>query len=243
VHIDGTVWAEFMSSAPLEELRWAQSLTEAGGQPTGLIASVDFRAPDFERSIEAYVRSGGSVRSVSTWPGVPPTNCCFAQAPDLLTNAAWRRGLVSLRTHDLACEIEIFAPQLGDLTNVAKNFPDLRFILPLMGWPIDLAEEGFRAWRRDMAGLARCQNVAVKIFGAECIFGLDWTVAQSRPWVLTTIELFGPARCMFASLMPIATLSRPIQDVYKAYEEIVEGFTPSERRYLFHDTARSNYRV
>jgi predicted TIM-barrel fold metal-dependent hydrolase len=94
-----------------------------------------------------------------------------------------------------------------------------------------------------MAGLARCENVAVKIFGAECIFGLHWTVAQIRPWVLTTIELFGPARCMFASHMPIAALSRPIQDVYKAYEEIVEGFTSSERRYLFHDTARSNNRM
>ena len=47
---------------------------------------------------------------------------------------------------------------------------------------------------------------------------------------------------MFASHMPIAALSRPIQDVYKAYEQI-EGFTSSERRCLFHDTARSNYRL
>jgi predicted TIM-barrel fold metal-dependent hydrolase len=148
-----------------------------------------------------------------------------------------------LRDHDLACEIEIFATQLVDLTNLAENFPDLRFILPLMGWPIDLTEQGFHTWRSEMARLARCENVAVKIFGAECIFGLNWTVSQIRPWVLATIELFGPTRCMFASLMPIAALSRPIQDVYKAYEEIVEGFTASERRCLFHDTARSNYRV
>jgi predicted TIM-barrel fold metal-dependent hydrolase len=48
---------------------------------------------------------------------------------------------------------------------------------------------------------------------------------------------------MFASHMPIAALSRPIQDVYKAYEKIVEGFTSSEQRCLFHDTARSSYRL
>ena len=94
-----------------------------------------------------------------------------------------------------------------------------------------------------MAALPRCETVAVKIFGAECIFGLDWTVPQIRPWVLTTIELFSPARCVFASHMPIAALSRGIQDLYRAYEEIVEGFTSSERRCLFHDTAASNYRV
>ena len=45
--LDGTVRTEFMSSTPLEELRWAQSLADAGGQPTGMIVCIDFRAPDF----------------------------------------------------------------------------------------------------------------------------------------------------------------------------------------------------
>ena len=244
LHIDGTVCAEFMSSTPFEELRWAQSLADASGHPSGTIACVDFRDPDVEHTIEAY-RALGRVRAVRQHLAWHPTSDLlrFAQAPDLLDDVDWRRGLASLRIHDLACEIEIFATQLADLTRVARNFPDLRFILPIMGWPIDLTEQGFRAWRSDMAGLARCENVAVKIFGAECIFGLNWTVPQIRPWVLTTIELFGPPRCMFASLMPIAALSRPMQDVYRAYEEIIEGFTPSERRHLFHDTAKSNYRV
>jgi predicted TIM-barrel fold metal-dependent hydrolase len=244
LHIDGTVCAEFMSSTPFEELRWAQSLADLSGHPSGTIACVDFRDPDVEHTIEAY-RALGRVRAVRQHLAWHPTSDLlrFAQAPDLLDDVDWRRGLASLRIHDLACEIEIFATQLADLTRVARNFPDLRFILPMMGWPIDLTEQGFRAWRSDMAGLARCENVAVKIFGAECIFGLNWTVPQIRPWVLTTIELFGPTRCMFASLMPIAALSRPMQDVYRAYEEIVEGFTPSERRHLFHDTAKSNYRV
>jgi predicted TIM-barrel fold metal-dependent hydrolase len=244
LHVEGTISADFMSSTPLEELRWAQSLANAGGHPTGMIACVDFRAPDIEHTIEVY-RALGRVRAVRQHLAWHPTNDLlrFAQAPDLMDDVAWRRGLASLRNHDLVCEIEIFATQLAGLTSVARNFPDLRFILPLMGWPIDLTEQGFHAWRSDMATLARCENVAVKIFGAECIFGLHWTVAQIHPWVLATIELFGPARCMFASHMPIAALSRPIQDVYKAYEEIVEGFTSPERRCLFHDTARSNYRV
>ena len=186
LHIDGTVCAEFMSSTPFEELRWAQSLADASGQPSGTIACVDFRDPDVEHTIEAY-RALGRVRAVRQHLAWHPTSDLlrFAQAPDLLDDVDWRRGLASLRIHDLACEIEIFATQLADLTRVARNFPDLRFILPMMGWPIDLTEQGFRAWRSDMAGLARCENVAVKIFGAECIFGLNWTVPQIRPWVLT----------------------------------------------------------
>jgi predicted TIM-barrel fold metal-dependent hydrolase len=244
LQIEQTVFAEFMSDTPLEELRWAQSLAKATGFPNGMVASVDFQAPDIEQKIEAY-RSLNGVRAVRQHLAWHPLNelLRFAPVPDLLADSGWRRGLSSLRKYDLACEIEIVATQLADLTSVASSFPDLRLVLPLMGWPIGLTAEGFQTWRSDMARLARCENVAVKIFGAECIFGLDWTVPQIRPWVLETIELFGPARCMFASHMPIAALSRGLGDVYEAYKEIVERFTPSEQQCLFHDTAASTYRL
>ena len=244
LRIEQTVFAEFMSDTPLEELRWARSLAKASGLPNGMIGSVDFQAPDIDRKIEAY-RSVSGVRAVRQHLAWHPNNelLRFAPAPDLLADSRWRCGLTQLRKYDLACEIEIVATQLGDLSSVANGFPDLRFVLPLMGWPIDLTAEGFQTWRSDMAGLARCENVAVKIFGAECIFGLDWTVPQIRPWVLETIELFGPARCMFASHMPIAILSRSLGDLYGAYKEIVEHFTFSEQQCLFHDTAASTYRL
>ena len=66
LQIEGTVCAEFMSSAPLEELRWAQSLADTGGQPTGMIVCVDFRAPDFEHTLlvrisQAFAKSIASL--------------------------------------------------------------------------------------------------------------------------------------------------------------------------------------
>jgi hypothetical protein len=35
-----------------------------------------------------------------------------------------------------------------------------------------------------METFRRRKNVAVKIFEIECIFGLDWTVDEIRPWTL-----------------------------------------------------------
>jgi predicted TIM-barrel fold metal-dependent hydrolase len=64
LHIEQTVWAEFMSDTPLEELRWAQSLADATGDPSAMIASVDFRAQDLDRTIEVY-RAVGRVRAVA----------------------------------------------------------------------------------------------------------------------------------------------------------------------------------
>src|SRR5436190_11332470 len=90
-------------------------------------------------------------------------------------------------------------------------YPDIQFVLPVMGWPIDLTNEGHDTWKRALATASACDNVAIKIFGMECIFGIRWTVAQIRPWILDTVELFGPDRCMFASHLPICKLACSVQ--------------------------------
>jgi hypothetical protein len=75
----------------------------------------------------------------------------------------------------------------------------------------------------------------------ECIFGIDWTVAQIRPWILDSVELFGPNRCMFASHLPICKLACSVQQLYAAYLEAIAGFSVSEKRQMLHDTAAEIY--
>jgi predicted TIM-barrel fold metal-dependent hydrolase len=177
--------------------------------------------------------------------GWHPTNPALrlTSRPDLLTDPGWRRGVGKLRGRGLACELEIFSPQLPEFASLAAAYPELQFVLPVMGWPVDLSNEGFAAWRHDLAAVGKCPNVAVKIFAMECIFGLKWTVAQARPWILETIAIFGPERCMFASHMPLCKLACSVQQVYAAYFEIIAGFSSAERRQMLCDTARRVYRV
>ncbi len=85
------------------------------------------------------------------------------------------------------------------------------------------------------------ENVAIKIFGMECIFGIRWTVAQIRPWILDTVELFGPDRCMFASHLPICKLACSARQLYAAYLEVIADFSASEKRQMLHDTAAEMY--
>jgi predicted TIM-barrel fold metal-dependent hydrolase len=239
-----TVWAEFISDDPVSEVRWAEELAQATGRPNGMIAQIDFLSPDLDRTLDVYVTMQ-HVRCVRQHLGWHPTNplLCYATRPDLLSDAAWRRGLASLRRRNLPCEIEIFASQLPDLASVATAYPDIQFVLPMMGWPVDLTSEGQTAWKRDLAAVGACPNVAVKIFGMECIFGIHWTVAQVRPWILETIEIFGPGRCMFASHMPICKLACSYQQLYGAYLEMIKDFSTSEQRQLLHDTAAATYRL
>ena len=141
----------------------------------------------------------------------------------------------------MCCEIEIFVPRLPDLKAVASSYPEIQFILPAIGWPIDLTDAGHRVWRRDVEALINCENVAVKIFGMECIFRLNRTVDEIRPWILDTIELFRPDRCKFASHMPIAELACSFQNLYCAYLDVVSDFSTSEKQKLCHDTATMVY--
>ncbi|MFM0507535.1 amidohydrolase family protein [Paraburkholderia sp. RL17-373-BIF-A] len=244
LNVVGTVWAEFISTDPVGETCWAQDLANTTGRPDGIIALVDFSSPDLPGTLDAYA-SANRIRCVRQHLGWHPANPLlrYATAPGLTSDAAWRRGLASLRGRNLICEIEIFAPQLPELASLATAFPDIQFVLPVLGWPLDLTSEGQAAWRRGMTLVGACPNVAVKIFGLECIFGIHWTVAQVRPWILQAIEVFGPDRCMFASHMPISKLSCTFEQLYRAYFEVIAEFSVSEQRRLLHDTAVRIYKL
>jgi predicted TIM-barrel fold metal-dependent hydrolase len=239
-----TMWAEFISDDPMSEVRWAEDLARTHERPNGIIARIDFLSPDLDRTLDTYATMQ-HVRCVRQHLGWHPTNPLlrFAARSDILSDDAWRRGLATLRRRNLICELEIFASQLPDLAAVATAYPDVQFVLPLMGWPVDLTSEGHARWRRDLAMVGACPNVVVKIFGVECLFGVGWTVTQIRPWILETIEIFGPDRSMFASDLPLCKLARSFHELYTAYCEIIKDFSPSEKRQLLHDTAAVAYRL
>jgi predicted TIM-barrel fold metal-dependent hydrolase len=207
-----------------------------------MIGLVDFSSPEIEHTLDRYT-SIEPVRAVRQHLGWHPTNPLlrYASGPELLSNTVWQDGLALLRGRHLRCEIEIFGSQLPEFASVAASYPDIQFVLPVMGWPIDLTNEGHETWKRALATASACDNVAIKIFGMECIFGIRWTVAQIRPWILDTVELSGPDRCMFASHLPICKLACSVQQLYAAYLEVIADFSVSEKRQMLHDTAEEIY--
>jgi predicted TIM-barrel fold metal-dependent hydrolase len=92
----------------------------------------------------------------------------------------------------------------------------------------------------DLTTLSACPNVAVKISGLGQP-GQPWTVAANRDIVRTVIELFGPARCMFASKFPVDSLCASFATIYDGFRQIVSDLSPDERRALFHDNAIRSY--
>jgi predicted TIM-barrel fold metal-dependent hydrolase len=242
--VEGIVWHEFLSADPVAEARWGQGLAEASRPRQPLVALVDFLDPALDERLGAYAALPNVV-AVREHLGWDTGNALrrFAKRPDLLTDPAWRAGLGALRRHGFRCGLEVFAPQLPDLHDVVRLHPDIGFTLAVMGWPLDLSRAGYARWRHDLALLSRCANVRAEVSAIECIFGMGWRREQVAPWALSVVELFGLARCMFGSHLPIAGLSWGFERLYDAYQEIVAGFSPAERDDLFRGTAAAWFKL
>jgi predicted TIM-barrel fold metal-dependent hydrolase len=85
--------------------------------------------------------------------------------------------------------------------------------------PRDRTPEGQNGWRRGMRALASHPHVSVKISGFG-MFDPAWTVDSIRPFVRTTIDLFGVERCMFASNFPVDKVFRSYAEVYEAFDTL-----------------------
>jgi predicted TIM-barrel fold metal-dependent hydrolase len=242
VEIEGLVWHEFLSTDPVKEVLWAQRLAESLPVPVVLVGRADFLSPDLEKTMEIYARcpNVSAVREHLGWDEGNPLRR-FARRPDLLTDPAWLRGLGILNKYGFKCSLEVFAPQLDRLLDVVQRYPEIRFAIAVMGWPLDTDASGFAGWRRSIEALSACPNAAIVISAIECVFGMDWSIARVQPWVGSTFELFGTGRVMFGSHRPICRLSSSYPDVSRAHDALTAGLTETEQDAVFRQNAVAWY--
>lgn len=148
----------------------------------------------------------------------------------------------------------MFYPQLGDVLDLARAFPDANIVLNHMGGPLGLGhyaarpEEAFLAWRAAIRPLANCVNVSVKIGGAtnRLYNFMGWKrpptgaelAERWRPYVETTIATFGPRRCMFASSFPVDKVGAGYRAHWNAFKLLTASASTEEKAAMFSGTAR-----
>ncbi len=242
--VEGVVWHEFLSSDPIKEAKWAQELVKQNKIRQAMVAFVDFLDPALEEKLEVYnsLPNVTAVREHMVWDDKNPRKR-FAKRPDLLLDSHWQKRLDLLNQYHFKCGLEVVSTQLKDLIKVIHLYSNIGFTIALMGWPLDLSETGYQTWKQDLKSLSQHKNICVSISAIECIFGMDWTLEQVRPWILSAIDIVGTERCMFGSHMPIAKLSRGFTPLYSAYKTITADFSPAEKENLFYQVAKKWFRL
>jgi predicted TIM-barrel fold metal-dependent hydrolase len=228
-------------AASLAETRWLQSITNTRQFPQAIVAQVELNSPNAEALLAEHAsnRNVRGVRQILNWH-VDPAKTYTPR--DLLVDGDWHKGFALLRKYGLCFDLQIYPSQMPEAARLASRHPDTPVILNHGGMPADRDAAGLQAWRSGMTALARQPNVAVKISGLAML-DWRWTVDSIRPFVLPTLELFGPERCMFASNFPVDRLFGSFAQTYAAYQTLVAGCSADEKRKLFGTNAERIYRI
>jgi len=216
--------------------------------------------------LEAEIAAGqGRLRGIrhsSAWDADADVAGMYATRPmGLLLDSTFRKGFACLAPLGLSFDAWLFHPQIGELTDLARAFPDTRIVLDHCGGPAGIGsyanrrEEIFAAWKSSIGEIAKCPNVAVKLGGlAMRLLGFDFherSVPPSsdelatawRPYIETCIEAFGPKRAMFESNFPPDKGQCSYQVNFNAFKRLAVSYSEAEKTALFSNTAMDVYRL
>ena len=179
----------------------------------------------------------------------------------LYTQAAFREGYARLAKYGLSFDTWLLEPQLPELIDLVRAFPETPVILNHVGTPLGIAsyagrrEERFAIWRANIGKLAALPNVTVKLGGlamAFCNFPSflasppapsTQLAAEWKPYIEACIEAFGVNRCMFESNFPVDLGSCSYAVLWNAFKHLAKGYSADEKTALFSGTAKRVYRL
>jgi L-fuconolactonase len=233
----------------------------------GIISYVDMMLGARARAVlEAHVAAGNGrfrgIRHAGAWDASPDIRRSHTAPPQsLYALPAFREGFGRLSPLGLSFEAWQYHPQLPEVTDLARAFPETLILLDHVGGPLGIGpyagqrDAVFAGWRRDIQELARQPNVWVKLGGLGMpICGFEHhkrdqlpgsaDLAEAwRPYIETCIEAFGPARAMFESNFPVDRASCSYANLWNAFKRITAGASAADKALLYRDTARKFYRL
>jgi L-fuconolactonase len=175
--------------------------------------------------------------------------------------AEFRKGVHTLGRLGHSFDAWHYHYQIQDFTAMARAVPDTQMVLDHFGTPLgvgpyaDRREDIHKQWRKDVAEVARCENVVAKLGGlAMPDNGFGWMgrdlppssdefVAAQSHYYLHMIDCFGPERCMFESNFPVDKMSISYPVLWNGFKKIVHDFSEDEKDSLFRGTATRIYRL
>jgi predicted TIM-barrel fold metal-dependent hydrolase len=263
------------SFRPVGEVEFANgaaAMSASGGYGpaavcAGIVGHVSLLSGEGARPVlEAEISAGQGrfrgIRHSVAWDSDPNVAHMYATRPKgLLLDSTFRKGFACLAPLGLSFDAWLFHPQIGELRDIARAFPDTQIVLDHCGGPAGTGqyanrrEEIFATWKASIHEIAKCPNVAVKLGGlAMCLLGYDFheraippsseeLATAWRPYIETCIEAFGPERAMFESNFPPDKGQCSYQVIFNAFKRISASLSETEKDALFSKTAMKVYRL
>jgi predicted TIM-barrel fold metal-dependent hydrolase len=260
---------------PLGEVEFANgaaAMSASGGYGSaaicaGIVGHANLLLGEAARPVlEAEIAAGNGrfrgIRHSSAWDADAEVAGMYALRPKgLLLDPIFREGFACLAPLGLSFDAWLFHPQIGELADLARAFPDTGIVLDHCGGPIGVGsyanrrEEIFANWKASIQDIAKCPNVMVKLGGlAMRLLGYDFDRRPKPPssedaaaawgaYIETCIEAFSAERCMFESNFPPDKGQCSYQLIFNAFKRIAAQYSEPEKTALFSGTATEFYRL
>ena len=233
----------------------------------GIVGHGDLMLGDQVRPVlEALIAAGnGRLRGIRhgvVWDTGNAAKFGRRQVPQhQVLDPVFRKGFAHLQPLGLSFESWQFHPQLPDLVDLLRAFPDTNVILNHVGGLLGIPphdgnrDEVFKIWRGHIRELAQFPNLTVKVGGLGMLYcGWDFHLrnvppsseelaAAWRPYVEACIEAFGPNRCMMESNFPVDKQTCGYGVLWNALKRITQDCSATEKAALYHGTAARVYRL
>jgi predicted TIM-barrel fold metal-dependent hydrolase len=216
--------------------------------------------------LEAHIRAGGGrfrgIRHMAAQDAdVNVLGPIRARPPGLYRSDAFRAGFAKLASLDLSFDAWLLEPQLPDVINLARAFPETPIVLDHVGTPLGIGsyagklEERFPIWRDNIRELAKSPRVFVKLGGLANYFAgfasfcsnppaSSTALAEEwKPYLETSIEAFGPGRAMFESNFPVDLGSCTYATLWNAFKVFAANYSADEKKELFSGAATRFYKL
>jgi L-fuconolactonase len=163
--------------------------------------------------------------------------------PEFCERREWVAGIQLLAEFGFTFDICIRHDQLHSVVGLARQVPQVTFILDHLGKP-DVRGKKREPWAADLKALAALPNVVCKISGLATEADWEhWRAEDLKFYFEHALECFGFGRLLFGGDWPVATLATSYQRWVETVQQLFSFAKRDERIQLFQTNAERIYRV
>lgn len=230
--IGGTV---LVQAAPTDaETDYMLGLAKAHAMIKGVVGWVDFESPDAPDRIAELAAHPKLVGLRPMIQDIPD--------PDWMLSQALRPAFEAMVEHGLVFDALTLPKHLKNLAALLARHPQLACVIDHGSKP-DIASGAFDAWAADMAHLAATTRAFVKLSGLVTEAAPDWTTDDLRPYTDHLIAQFGPARIIWGSDWPVATLASDYARWVATTEDLLRALSEQNRAAILGQNAIAFYNL
>ena len=231
VHVE----ADARPANVMSEPDWVESVTTLAGLPTAIVIHLDLGAPS----------AVDQVRSLSSRPAIRGVRdfglaAYLRGTSDPGTARAFRASLQAMADAGLLLDLDCAWEDMAAARALAQEHPQLTVVLEHIGYPRRRDDGYFASWSPAIGDLALAGNVHCKLSGLG-MTDRNWTAESLRRWVATSVEAFGPSRCMFGSNWPVDRIASSYDAIVAAFLELIGTCSAAEQESICAANAEKLY--